>query len=205
MKENVSTEVGVYTPTDVTAETLNIRNLLYAKRMLDYCGIIEAEDPDLGYSRAVMKLVALARTSLDVLTVRGICDIRPDVRPDMSPAGRLRWRVCLTIGADEHNRTMLDSISFEYNKAIIKAKGLRMELRFDVELDSLYNVFAARTAGPLDPDHPWTFMPELDEAHVYVPAPMGISAAWNQLRKEDRRWEIKRSGKEKGRTGQGSE
>ncbi len=203
MSEDI--DIGVFTPTDVTAEILNIRNLLYAKRMLDYCGIVEAEDPDLSYTRAVVKLVTLARVSSDVLTVRGLCDIRPDVRADMSPAERLQWRVCLTIGADEHTRMMLESIVFENTKAILKSKGLRLELRFDTDLESLYGVFAARTAGPLDADKPWTFMPELDEAHVYVPAPLGMSAAWRQLRKEDRRWEIKKSGKGKGRIGPGSE
>lgn len=196
---------GVYSPADVKAEALAVRNLLYAKRMLSHCGTIEAEDPDLSYSRAVMKLVTLARVASDVLTVRGLCDIRPDVRPGRSPAGRLLWTVCLTIGADEHTRMIVDSINFEYNKAQIWSKGLRLELWFDVDLESMYGAFEARTQGELDPDSPWTFMPELDEAHVFVPAPLGMSAAWKQLRKEARKWEIKTSAKEKGRTGPGSE
>lgn len=198
------TEVGVFSPEDLKEETLSIRNIIYAKRMLDFCGVVEAEDPDLSYSKAIMKLVALARTASDVLTIRGLCDIRPDVLPDMSPAGRLRWKVCLTIGADEHTRLPLDSITLEYNKAILKSKGIRLELRFNVCLDDMYNVFKSRSG--LNPDKPWEFMPELDAAHIYAPAPIGMSAAWNQLRKEERKWEIATtSGKEKGRTGRGSE
>lgn len=164
-------------------ESEAIRSIMFAHRLLKSCKSFKDENLDLAYVRAVEWMVTLARTSSGLMDVRGMIDLRPDIKFILDEKRRGSWKVCVTVGMEDEHRTVVTSIRLSKNTATICFEGGEFSFRFGLDLEKEYADFMAS-----NPDEPsegvkWFCRVPVREIKYVVPAPKPVDPAWKEMKR----------------------
>lgn len=186
-------------------ELRSIRNALYIRRLVHFGDRFRNSDPDMSYVKATEQMVAMAMTAGKVMDVRGIVDVRPDIRPVFNSKSRLEWEVCLSIGTGKRRRQQLLDAYFNnegHDFVLVSGEnGLynRVTVSFDTDLSLLYGRFLEMCPDLPAPDVRWNFIVDEGDVNAYAPPPMGLTNAWDILERDEKAW--KKSTKVQAQTG----
>lgn len=161
-------------------EMAGLRDLLFAKRMMDFCEEFPCEDPDLGYAKAITRLVEMAYSGADQMEVRGILYLCPDISYRQTRQGPV-WGACLSMGLGEDCLITVTRIRFKGNVATVSAKEIDILLRYGTDLEALYKDFLA-----INPDAPgdgvhWNYRVGYDVLNYSVPEPLHLDFGWEHV------------------------
>lgn len=159
-------------------DAMCIRDLLFAKRLLDFIEEFPAKDPDVGYARAAIRLTEMCFSAGPCLYLRGVADIKPDIVARADKKYGVVWGTCLTIGCYDHSRARVRSIELVKNFAIIELDGTEMQMRFGDNLEILYRRFLKANPEPPGDGVYWNFGVNPNALGFYAPALTKLDPAW---------------------------
>lgn len=166
------------------AEQESIRNLIFARRLLDFPAEFYDDDMDRSYVRAVEHLVKMAYTATDRMTVRGMIDLRPDIKSRVS-RGRLYWTVCVTAGVGDEERVKVKAIRMKGSKALVVTEGTEVLFQFGTDIEKAYNRFLKNNPDPPGEGVRWKFGPDACEVYYCMPMPLPVDVAWQELKRRE--------------------
>lgn len=174
----------------VNREIDGICDLIFAKRLLDFCEVFPAEDPDVGYARAVTRVVEMMYTATKLMDVRGLADIRPDIECRLTIYGTIVWGASLTMGNSESSRTRVRWIRFNSNLATICLGETDLTLRFGIDMEKLYARFLEENPDPPGEGVEWKIDVDPASLSYYEPIPKPLNDSWADLLDEDFQWRV---------------
>ncbi len=161
-------------------EMAGLRDLLFARRMMDFCEEFPCSDPDEGYAKAIIRLVEMAYSGADQMEVRGILYFCPDISYRQTNLGPV-WGACLSMGLGEDCLVTVTRIRFKGNVATISTKESDILLRYGTDLEALYRDFlTVNPDAPGDGIH-WDYKVGYDTLNYVVPEPLHVDFGWGYI------------------------
>ncbi len=161
-------------------ETAGLRDLLFAKRMMDFCEEFPCKDPDKGYAKAIIRLVEMAYSGAEQMEVRGIMYLCPDISYRQTNNGPV-WGACLSMGLGDDCLVTVTRIRFKGCVATVSTAEADILLRYGTDLEALYRDFlAVNPDAPGDGVH-WSYDVGYDILNYSVPEPLHLDFGWGYV------------------------